>query len=62
MAGLPSDSAVILVDGDCALCNGYARFVAAWDTANRFYFETQQSPEGRALLEQHVRCTPKVPF
>ena len=45
-------SAVTLVDGDCALCSGYARFVSAFDRAGRVYFETQQSPAGRALLRK----------
>ena len=51
-AAMSVSSAVTLVDGDCALCSGYARFVSAFDRAGRVYFETQQSPAGRALLRK----------
>ena len=43
---------VTLVDGDCALCNGYARFVSTMDTRGGVYFETQQSEMGQALLRR----------
>merc|ERR1711874_801126 len=44
---------IILVDGDCALCNGYVRFVSARDALGLCYFETQQSPDGQKLLSHH---------
>jgi predicted DCC family thiol-disulfide oxidoreductase YuxK len=43
---------VTLIDGDCALCSGYARFVSAADTRGRVYFETQQSDAGKAMLRR----------
>ena len=43
---------VTLVDGDCALCSGYAQCVSAMDTKGRVYFETQQSEAGQALLRR----------
>ena len=45
-------SAYTLVDGDCALCSGYARLVSALDGKGAVYFETQQSDAGRALLKR----------
>ena len=45
-------SLVTLIDGDCALCSGYARFVSRLDARGVVYFETQQSPAGRALLRK----------
>lgn len=48
----PPPSLVTLIDGDCALCSGYARFVSRLDARGVVYFETQQSPAGRALLRK----------
>jgi len=50
-----ADSArmVVLVDGDCALCHGFTQFVAARDRRDRVRFATQQSPQGRILLESN---------
>ena len=45
-----SASSTVLVDGQCALCSAFARFVAANDTRDKFYLETQQSDEGTRLL------------
>mmetsp|Transcript_38474 Transcript_38474/g.46434 ORF Transcript_38474/g.46434 Transcript_38474/m.46434 type:complete len:167 (-) Transcript_38474:414-914(-) len=44
---------VILVDGDCALCNGYVRFVSERDPDGLCYFETQQSADGEKLLNKY---------
>ena len=38
-----SSTLVALIDGDCALCSGYARLVSALDGKGAVYFETQQS-------------------
>ena len=47
-----SSTLVALIDGDCALCSGYARLVSALDAHGAVYFETQQSDAGRALLRR----------
>ena len=47
-----SSTLVALIDGDCALCSGYARLVSALDGKGAVYFETQQSDAGRALLKR----------
>ncbi|KAK3288524.1 hypothetical protein CYMTET_4009 [Cymbomonas tetramitiformis] len=44
---------VILVDGDCALCNGFVRFISGRDSEGRIYFETQQSEHGQNLMKTH---------
>lgn len=44
-----SDTAVLLVDGECAMCNGIARFAAKRDRAERLRFAALDSAAGRAL-------------
>jgi predicted DCC family thiol-disulfide oxidoreductase YuxK len=44
---------IILFDGVCNLCSGFARFVIAHDREARFRFAAMQSPAGRALLERY---------
>ena len=43
---------VILFDGTCAFCEGSVRFIAARDDGYH-RFGASQTPEGRAMLEQH---------
>jgi len=43
-------SPVILFDGVCNLCNGFAQFVIARDPAGRFQFAALQSDSARRLL------------
>jgi predicted DCC family thiol-disulfide oxidoreductase YuxK len=45
--GWPDD--LILFDGVCVLCSGFARLVIARDEARRFRFAAIQTPGGRAL-------------
>lgn len=45
----PADT-VVLFDGTCKLCNGWARFVIRHDQAHRIQLAAVQSPEGQALL------------
>lgn len=40
---------LLVFDGVCVLCNGFARFVHRHDRAHRFRFATAQSPAGRAV-------------
>ena len=46
---------LILFDGVCNLCNGWVRFVIRHDLTGTFRFAAQQSPTGRAIIEDHVR-------
>lgn len=45
----PTD--LIVFDGVCVLCNGFARFVHRHDRAGTFRFATAQSPTGRAVYD-----------
>lgn len=40
---------LVVFDGVCVLCNGFARFVDRHDRAGRVRFATAQSPVGRAV-------------
>ena len=40
---------LVVFDGVCVLCNGFARFVHRHDRAMGFRFATAQSPLGRAI-------------
>ena len=44
------DHPLIVFDGVCVLCSGFARTVVRLDTAGRFRFATAQSPLGQALF------------
>lgn len=48
--GIGPDDRVVLFDGVCRLCNGWARFLIRHDTRRRFRLCTVQSPEGQAIL------------
>lgn len=43
---------ILLVDGQCLLCNGITHFVVKRDKANLFRFATLQSPLGQQLLRE----------
>lgn len=45
----PDDKSVIVFDGVCVLCSGFARFVAERDGTRQFRFVAAQSRLGRAL-------------
>ena len=44
------DKPVIIFDGHCAMCSGFARFVLRHDTAARFRLLPAQTDLGRALF------------
>ena len=46
------DSAVVLFDGVCTLCNRTVDFIVRHDRARRFRYGSLQSSAGRTLLEQ----------
>lgn len=45
----PDDKPIIIFDGHCVLCAGWAGFALRHDTAHRYRFLTAQSDLGRAL-------------
>lgn len=44
---------LIVFDGTCVFCSGFARFMAKHDRENRFKFVTAHSELGRRLYEVH---------
>ena len=48
--GLQPGESVILFDGVCRLCNGWARFLLQYDRHARFRLASVQSGAGQALL------------
>ncbi len=47
--GFPDDRPIIVFDGYCALCAGWAQFVIKHDRAGTCRLLSAQSPLGRAL-------------
>lgn len=50
-SGLAAGRAVVLFDGTCKLCNGWATFIIQQDKECRLTLSAVQSPEGQALLK-----------
>jgi predicted DCC family thiol-disulfide oxidoreductase YuxK len=50
---VPDDKALIVFDGVCVLCSGFARFVLNHDPDFRFRLTTAQSRLGQALLRHY---------
>lgn len=48
---IPPGERVVLFDGVCKLCNGWAKFLIRHDPELRFRLASVQSAEGQALLE-----------
>jgi predicted DCC family thiol-disulfide oxidoreductase YuxK len=49
----PDDRPIVVFDGFCALCTGWARFVLVHDHRKTFRLLSAQSPLGRALYVHH---------
>lgn len=49
LAGLADGHPIIVFDGHCALCSGWANFVLRFDRRARYRLLAAQSPLGRAL-------------
>jgi predicted DCC family thiol-disulfide oxidoreductase YuxK len=47
--GFPDDRPIVIFDGYCAMCSGFARFVLHHDRRGVFRLVAAQSPLGRAL-------------
>jgi len=50
----PEPRPIILFDGVCNLCNGWVRFVIRRDPTCIFRFAAQQSPGGRAIIQNRL--------
>ena len=53
----PDDKPIIIFDGECVFCSGWARFVIAVDRRRRFRLLAAQSPLGQALY-RHLGLDP----
>lgn len=53
----PDDKALIVFDGVCVLCSGFARFVLKRDKSFAFRLVTAQSPLGQALFRHYGLAT-----
>jgi predicted DCC family thiol-disulfide oxidoreductase YuxK len=52
-ATVPSAADLIVFDGKCIFCSGFARFMARRDVERRFHFVTAHSALGRSLYLAH---------
>lgn len=53
LAHLPDGKPIIVFDGVCVLCTGFARFVVARDPEARFRLTAAQSATGQALFRHY---------
>lgn len=51
--GMQPGDRVVLFDGVCRLCNGWAKFLIRYDRARRFKLASVQSAQGQAILRFH---------
>jgi predicted DCC family thiol-disulfide oxidoreductase YuxK len=49
----PDDKALVVFDGVCVLCSGFAKFILKRDAAFAFRLTTAQSPLGQALYRHY---------
>ncbi|MDZ5646755.1 thiol-disulfide oxidoreductase DCC family protein [Nitrospirillum sp. BR 11828] len=49
----PDDKPIIVFDGHCVLCSGFAQFVMRHDPAGRFRLMAAQTPLGAALYRHY---------
>jgi len=49
---LPATAPLIVFDGVCVLCSGFAQWVMARDTGRQFWFTTAQGPIGQGLYRE----------
>ena len=53
MHDVPGESAIILYDGVCGLCDRFNRFIVSRDRHDRFRLASLQSNFARQLLQRH---------
>jgi predicted DCC family thiol-disulfide oxidoreductase YuxK len=51
--GIGQNQALVLFDGVCNMCNGFATFVLARDPNERFKFAPLQSNFGKWILQEY---------
>ena len=56
----PDDKALVVFDGVCVLCSGFARFILRRDRAFAFRMTTAQSPLGQALYRHYGLDTDEI--
>ena len=56
----PDDKALVVFDGVCVLCSGFAKFILKRDRAFAFRLTTAQSPLGQALFRHYGLDTEDV--
>jgi predicted DCC family thiol-disulfide oxidoreductase YuxK len=49
----PDDKVLVVFDGVCVLCSGFAKFILKRDRASAFRMTTAQSPIGQALYRHY---------
>lgn len=49
----PDDAGLIVFDGVCVMCNGFAKFITKRDAKRRFLFTEAQSALGSALFRHY---------
>ncbi|MFD1953145.1 thiol-disulfide oxidoreductase DCC family protein [Paenibacillus thailandensis] len=52
MAKREEPNSLVLIDGECNLCNGLVQFIIKRDKAGRFRFAPLQSPVGQRVLRE----------
>ena len=53
MPAFPDDKVLVVFDGVCVLCSGFAKFILKRDRAFAFRMTTAQSPLGQALYRHY---------
>lgn len=53
MPPFPDDLPLVVFDGVCVLCSGFAQFVVRRDRSRRFRLTAAQSPLGQALFRHY---------
>lgn len=53
-----SETAIVLFDGVCNLCNGSVQFILDRDRKERFRFASLQSEKGQAILTERGQSIP----
>lgn len=50
---MPTNTHIVLFDGDCNFCNTSVQFIFKREKKNSFYFASLQSDKGKELLEKY---------
>lgn len=50
---MPNQENIVLIDGFCVVCNGFANFLLKRDKNKKLFYGTLQSEKGQALLSEY---------